>query len=100
MAICSLGDLKHVTLSLAILKKFGHGASHPVLAQAVISDSDIFHAARLVIDQHGEDAAVLPAARADQLIEDGDLQGSVIWRRTVKAIEELQRGRQETALTG
>jgi hypothetical protein len=38
----------------------------------MISDSGIFRAAKLVIDQHGERAATFAAGRADLLLEDGD----------------------------
>jgi len=34
----------------------------------MISDPDVFHAAKLSIDQHGEDAAVRAAMRTDQLL--------------------------------
>ena len=33
------------------------------------------------------------ARRAELLLEDADLQGAVIWRRILAAIEELQRTR-------
>jgi hypothetical protein len=36
----------------------------------VISDLDIYRAAKLLIDQHGADAAVNAAGRADLLLED------------------------------
>jgi hypothetical protein len=57
----------------------------------VIDDPDIFHAAKLVIDQRGEEAANFAAGRADLLLEEGDLDGSAVWRRILAAIEELQR---------
>jgi hypothetical protein len=58
-------------------------------------DPDIFRAAKLIIDQHGTEAANFAAGRADLLLEDGDLEGSAVWRRILAAIEELQRGRRE-----
>jgi triphosphoribosyl-dephospho-CoA synthetase len=59
----------------------------------VIDDPDIFRAATLLIDKHGDDAALRAAQRADELLEDGDVDGTVVWRRIIDAIEELQRGR-------
>jgi hypothetical protein len=59
----------------------------------LVDDPDIFRTAKLMIDQHGEEAALQAAQRADELFEDGDLEGSVVWRRIASAIEELQRGR-------
>ena len=56
-------------------------------------DPDIFRAARLLIDQHGADAGLRAAERADQLLEAGDMIGAMTWRRIHKAIEELCRGR-------
>ena len=39
------------------------------------SDLDIYRAAKLLIDQHGEKAAMTAADRADLLFENGDLEG-------------------------
>ncbi len=61
----------------------------------MIDDPDIFRAAKLMIDQHGEDAAIRAAQRADELLEEGDLDGATVWRRILEAIEELQRGRRD-----
>ena len=58
-------------------------------------DPDIWRAARLLIDQHGEDAALRAAQRADELLEAGDMDGVAVWRRITAAIEELRRGRRE-----
>jgi hypothetical protein len=57
----------------------------------MIPDLDIYGAAKLLVDQHGEDAALRAAGRADQLLEDGDFEGATIWRAIVAAVEELQR---------
>ena len=59
------------------------------------SDPDIFRAAKLLIDQHGADAGLRAAERADQLLEAGDVIGAATWRRILKAVEELGRGRRE-----
>jgi hypothetical protein len=59
------------------------------------SDPDIYRAAKLLIDQHGADAGLRAAERADQLLEAGDMIGATTWRRIHKAIEELGRGRRE-----
>jgi hypothetical protein len=61
----------------------------------VIDDPDIFRAAKLIIDQHGEEAWMFAARRADSLLEHGDVDGSAVWRRILAAIGELQRGRRE-----
>jgi len=53
----------------------------------------LYHAAKPLIDQHGEDARIRAAERTDELREAGDTQGAAIWRAIMGAIEELQRGR-------
>ena len=54
------------------------------------SDLDIYRSANELIKQHGEDAPILGAMRADELMETGDMEGRAVWLRIVKAIEELQ----------
>ncbi len=52
----------------------------------------------MLIDQHGEDAPLRAAQRADELLEEGDVDGVAVWRRILEAIDELQRGRREEEL--
>ena len=59
----------------------------------MIPELDIYRAAKLLIDQHGEDAPIRAAERADELLEAGDTAGAAIWRAIMAAIEELQRDR-------
>ena len=62
----------------------------------MVSDLDIFRAANVLIRQHGEDAALEAAQRADGTLEKGDMEGAAVWKRVLKAVEELQRkGRRE-----
>ena len=53
------------------------------------SDLDIYRSSNELIKQHGEDAPILAAMRADQLMEAGDMEGRAVWLRIVKAIAEL-----------
>ena len=46
------------------------------------------------VDKDG-DAPMRAAQRADELLDDGDVEGSAVWRRILEAIEELQRTRRE-----
>ena len=48
-----------------------------------------------MIQQHGRAATLAAAERADELLERGDLDGAAMWRRILKAIEELERGPRE-----
>ncbi len=53
------------------------------------SEIDIYRSAKLLIDQHGEDAAIFAAQRADKCLESGDLDGKAVWMRVIRAIKEL-----------
>jgi hypothetical protein len=56
----------------------------------MISDLDIWRAANLLIWQHGDDAELAAARRADLMLERGDLEGQTVWKRIRRAIVELQ----------
>ncbi len=53
------------------------------------SNLDIDRAVNELIKQYGEDAPILAAMQADELMETGDMKGEAVWLRIVKAIEEL-----------
>ncbi len=53
------------------------------------AEIDIYRAANELIKQHGEDAPIHGAMRADELMEAGDMDGRGVWLRIVKAVEEL-----------
>ena len=57
----------------------------------MIPDIDIYRSANLLVKRHGEDAPIHVAMRTDAMLEKGDLDGYAVWKRTVKAVEELQR---------
>ncbi len=52
------------------------------------SDLDIYRSANELIEQHGEDAPIHAAMRADELMETSDMDGRAVWLRVVEAIEE------------
>jgi hypothetical protein len=58
-------------------------------------DLDLYRAAKLLIDQHGADAPLRAAERADQILDAGGMIGATTWRRILSAIEELGRGRRD-----
>ncbi len=62
-------------------------------SKAMTSDLDIYRSAKLLIDQHGEDAPIFAAMQADKCLEGGDLDGKAVWMRVIRAIKELQRTR-------
>jgi len=51
----------------------------------------IYKAARLVIDEIGEDAATYATTRADLLHREGDVLGAAVWRRVAPLVDELLR---------
>ena len=53
------------------------------------SDLDIYRTANELIKQHGEDAQIHAAMRADELLEAGDMEGKAVWLRITKATDEL-----------
>jgi hypothetical protein len=50
---------------------------------------DIYRSAKLLIDQHGEDAPIFAAMQADKCLEGGDLDGKAVWMGVIRAIKEL-----------
>ena len=48
-----------------------------------------YRSARLLIDQHGADALIEAALKADELLDQGDLDGQAVWLRFRKAVLEL-----------
>ena len=52
-------------------------------------DLDIYRSAKLLIDQHGDEAPIHAAMRVDELLEASDLDGYTVWKRVLKAAEEL-----------
>ena len=44
-----------------------------------------------MVKRHGADAFIVAAQRADELLDEGDLDGVAVWKRILHAVEELQR---------
>ena len=56
----------------------------------MIPDLDIYRSAQALIKRHGEDAPIHAAMRADAMLEKADLGGCAVWKRILRAVEELQ----------
>ncbi len=56
----------------------------------MIPDLDIYRTASVLIKQHGEDAPIHAAMRADATLETGDVDGYATWKRILRAVEEMQ----------
>jgi hypothetical protein len=63
------------------------------MAQAhdMIDEPDIWRAANLLMKNHGDDAPLVAAQRADEMLARGDMVGQAIWKRITSAFEELIR---------
>ncbi len=57
----------------------------------MIPDLDIYRSAQVLVKHHGQDAPIHAAMRADAMLEAGDPDAHAVWKRILKAIEELQR---------
>jgi hypothetical protein len=56
----------------------------------MIPDRDIWRAANLLIREHGAEAEVVSARRADEMLDRGDRDGQLVELRIRRAIVELQ----------
>ena len=56
----------------------------------MITDIDIWRAAKQLVDQHGPDAATEAAMMADRFGADGNFWAQRVWLRIMQAIEWLQ----------
>ncbi len=55
------------------------------------SDLDIYRTANVLIREHGEDADLEAAMRADVMLEKGCLDGQRVWKRVLAAVKKIQR---------
>ena len=55
----------------------------------MIDERDVWRAAKLMIDQHGVEAPIEAALRADKMLDVGDLDGQAVWKAILKAVLEL-----------
>ena len=55
-------------------------------------DKDIYRTANELVKQHGADAPIHAAMRADELLEAGDMEGKAVWLRILAAVDELLSG--------
>ena len=55
------------------------------------TDLDIYRSANILIKRYLEEAAFKAAMRADAMLKNGEIGGYLVWKRIVKAINEIQR---------
>jgi hypothetical protein len=51
---------------------------------------DIYRTAKILIDKHGADAPGEAAERAARFLLNGDVEGSAVWQRVMRAVYELR----------
>lgn len=56
-----------------------------------MNDLDVYRTAAILVREHGEDAPIHAAMRADELLDKGDLDGAAVWRKVIEAVGELLR---------
>ena len=57
----------------------------------MLDEPDIWRAANLLLKHHGDDAPLVAAQHADEMLARGDVVGQSIWKRITAAVEELIR---------
>ena len=55
-----------------------------------MDNRDVWLSAKVLVDQHGDEATIHAAMRSDELLDAGDLDGAATWRRVIQAINELE----------
>lgn len=61
-----------------------------------IDEREVWVCALETIRQHGDDAAVHAAMRADELLEAGKIDGAATWQRIIRAINALDWSQRST----
>ncbi len=54
-----------------------------------IADFDVYRSANLLVKQHGDEAPIEAAMKADAMLEKGDLDGQRVWLRILAVVNEL-----------
>ena len=57
----------------------------------MITDRDVWTSANVLLKHHGEGAPLYAVQQADALLEAGDMEGLAVWKRILRAVQELQR---------
>ena len=59
----------------------------------MIDDKEIYECARLLMKEHGEDAAAVAEMKHDARLREGDAEGGAVWKLILSAIAELRQRR-------
>lgn len=64
----------------------------------MIPEWELWACAHTLIRQHGADAPIYAAMRADALLEEGEQEGAATWRLIVDRVNQLLAGQERTSL--
>jgi hypothetical protein len=56
-----------------------------------MDEIDIWRSAKILIEAHGENAELEAAVRVDQAMWDGSSDAMNVWKRIMRAVQDLQR---------
>ncbi len=56
----------------------------------MISDLDMYRSANVIMKQYGKDAQIHCTKRASAMLDKGDLDAYAVWKRILRAMEEIQ----------
>ena len=68
---------------------FSHIAVSPARSRYAQEETEIFKAAKLLIDEHGTDADIVAARRADALLRAGNTTEASLWLEIFRRISML-----------
>ncbi len=57
------------------------------------TDLDIYRSANLLVKEHGAEAPIHAAMRADAMLDRGDMDGQRVWLRILRAVDVLREAR-------
>ena len=61
------------------------------------SDLDVYRTASVPIREHGDEADLVSAERADAMLDMGNLDGQRVWKRILAAVKAIQRQEQQAS---
>ena len=65
-----------------------------------MEEIDIWRTAATLMRLHADAARFNGAQRAGALYDQGDLEGFIVWRKVIRAIEQLERQKPNAARSG
>ena len=67
------------------------------MASFIAADLNIYRSANVLIHDHGQDAPIQAAMKADAMLDKGDLDGAAAWRRITPSNTHMQLTRHRSS---